>query len=223
MMYGDKLWCVGCGKYSIDVYTGYDLRNGGRPTYTGKGVAKYRFVPNCPFCFCNRMISVEGILEKGLILKLKHGRGTNNYIYRNLFKKFYSEMPDIVEYLLRQLKQKDLNSMNDKYNNYKMIEINKEKQVINEDLLNAEEAEFFMKYYLIPEIMRHGTLRDEARKNADLHKQAVLKTCWSLSALRHIDDISYTFEGIKKLCIKFRISYDRIGFSQSDKQWLKVV
>ena len=92
--------------------------------------------------------------------------------------------------------------------------------MIDEDLLDSDEAEEFILNYLLPEIDRHAKLRDEALTNAKQEIQStILYLVWSISALRHQQDISFTYAGVLKLSKKFDLDLKFVPFTKI-RWWL---
>ena len=97
-MKGDKLYCIECGNYSIDVQNFYDSRNNGKPKYDAP--KKVHFVWNCPYCGSNKIMNVNQTMIDNIIIINKK---KNNYKGSTLYKKFKKDWP--------LLQQKTLNSL----------------------------------------------------------------------------------------------------------------
>lgn len=95
-MKGDKLFCVVCEKYSVDIQDLYDSRNGGKPRYGGKGTRKSRYVWNCPHCGCCIVVNVNQLLIDELF-RIKNNKVRNNYKGSKLYKRFIKDWPSLKE------------------------------------------------------------------------------------------------------------------------------
>jgi hypothetical protein len=97
-----------------------------------------------------------------------------------------------------------------------MIKLKDDKLMIEETELNAEEAHGFVFKFMVPEIDRHAELRDTAINMSDeTIDQPALALAWSLSAMRHQQDIEFTWKAVRMLCEKF-------GFELPKKDWWNI-
>ena len=101
-MKGDKLFCVVCEQYSVDIQTMYESRNGGKPKFKGKGASKERYIWNCPHCGCNIMANVNQIIIDNIIMiNLKE----NNYKGSKMYQRFIKDWPLLQQKTLNSLKR----------------------------------------------------------------------------------------------------------------------
>lgn len=92
-MKGDKLYCVGCGKYFADINELYDSRNGGKPLFIAP--KKVHRIYNCPYCFSNNTINVNQTIIDGIVIVDHH---ENNYKGSGVYKKFIEDWPKLYEF-----------------------------------------------------------------------------------------------------------------------------
>ena len=99
-MKGDRLFCVVCEKYSVDIQDLYDSRNGGRPRYGGKSARKIHYVWNCPYCKCNILANVNQIIIDNILMIAKKD---NNYKGSKLYQRFIKDWPSLQKEALYTL------------------------------------------------------------------------------------------------------------------------
>lgn len=99
-MRGDKLYCVGCGKYFVDINELYDSRNEGKPLFTAP--KKVHLTYSCPHCFSNNIINVNQTMIDEIITI---DQRENNYKGSGIYKKFIKDWPKLYEFYYETFKR----------------------------------------------------------------------------------------------------------------------
>ena len=90
-MKGDRLFCVACGKYSVDTNNMYDSRKSGKPNYIAP--KKWRYIWNCPHCLMNDIVNVNQTIKNSIKL-IDDSKG---YLVPSIYYKFINDWPKLRE------------------------------------------------------------------------------------------------------------------------------